>query len=107
MLNVLLITIVQRCCLFYITYLVLLSFGIDQLGMVDVVVLQAMISLAVDMLPLPGGMGISEHLFQIIFLPICGALLYHTCHDCEPRHQLLYTVNYKRSLYCNCIFNDI
>ena len=75
MLNVLLITIVQRCCLFYITYLVLLSFGIDQLGMVDVVVLQAMISLAVDMLPLPGGMGISEHLFQIIFLPICGALL--------------------------------
>ena len=32
---------------------------------------------------------------------------YHACHDCEPRHQLLYTVNYKRSLYCNCIFNDI
>ena len=75
MVNVLLLTIVQRCCLFYITYLVLLSFGIGRIGMVEVVVLQAMISVAVDMLPLPGGMGISEHLFQIIFLPICGVLL--------------------------------
>lgn len=75
MVNVLLITIVQRCCLFYITYLVMLSFGVTHIGMVEIVVLQAMISVAVDMLPLPGGMGISEHLFQIIFLPVCGALL--------------------------------
>ena len=75
MINVLLITVVQRCCLFFITYLVLRSFGIGHIGMVEIVVLQAMISLAVDMLPLPGGMGISEHLFQIIFLPVCGTLL--------------------------------
>ena len=70
--NVLLITVLQRCFLFYITYLVFISFGTKSLPMVDIVVLQAMISMAVDMLPLPGGMGISEHLFQMIFLPICG-----------------------------------
>ncbi len=68
MLNVLLITIVQRCCLFYITYLVLLSFGIDQLGMVDVVVLQAGWNFPrCEYASLPGGMGISEHLFKLYF----------------------------------------
>lgn len=38
--------------------------------MYDVVMLQAVISVAVDMLPLPGGMGISENLFLIIFKSI-------------------------------------
>lgn len=73
--NVLGITFLQRCALFFITYLVLLSFGVRQIDVIEVVVLQAMISVAVDMLPLPGGMGISEHLFQMIFLPVCGAML--------------------------------
>lgn len=73
--NVLLITIAQRCFLFLVTYLTLRSFGIVRIGAVSAVILQAMISVAVDMLPLPGGMGISEHLFKLIFLPICGMLL--------------------------------
>ena len=34
-----------------------------------------MISVAVDMLPLPGGMGISENLFLRMFLPVFGAEL--------------------------------
>lgn len=74
-LNVLLMTFVQRGCLFFITYLVLVSFDVRHVGMVEAVTLQAMISVAVDMLPLPGGMGISEHLFQAVFLPVCGAAL--------------------------------
>ncbi|MGN0658292.1 MAG: YbhN family protein [Emergencia sp.] len=73
--NVLIITFLQRCFLFAVPYLVLLSFGFDGIGLTEVIVLQAMISVAVDMLPLPGGMGISEHLFRIIFLPVCGAAL--------------------------------
>lgn len=72
---VFLITAVQRCCLFYITYITLVSFGVTNISVIEIVVLQAMISIAVDMLPLPGGMGISEHLFKIIFYPICGGLL--------------------------------
>lgn len=73
--NVLAITFLQRMFLFLITYLVLLSFGIGHISPGEVIVLQAMISVAADMLPLPGGMGISEHLFRKIFLPVCGPLL--------------------------------
>ena len=37
--------------------------------------LQSTISLTVDMLPMPGGMGISEYLFRQIFEPVFGASL--------------------------------
>ncbi len=37
--------------------------------------LQAVISVSVDMLPLPGGMGISETLFLKIFRPVFGSTL--------------------------------
>lgn len=74
-LNVLMITFFQRCFLFVITYLALKSLGIGSVGLIDSIILQAMISVAVDMLPLPGGLGISEHLFKMIFLPICGNIL--------------------------------
>lgn len=73
--NVLLISILQRVFLFAVTYVVFRSFGIQGLNLIEVILLQGVISLAVDMLPLPGGMGISEHLFRQIFLPICGAQL--------------------------------
>ena len=70
--NVLLITIVQRCMWFFITYLVYVSFSLEGVGPVAITTLQGMISVSVDMLPLPGGMGISENLFLQIFKPICG-----------------------------------
>ncbi len=70
--NVLLITIVQRCMWFFITYLVYVSFSLEGVGPVAITTLQGMISVSVDMLPLPGGMGISENLFLKIFRPICG-----------------------------------
>lgn len=73
--NVLLISIVQRSLLFFTTYLVLLSFGIVDVNPFEAIVLQAMINLSTEMLPIPGGMGISEHLYRRIFLPICGASL--------------------------------
>ena len=38
-------------------------------------ILQGTIAVAVDMLPLPGGMGISEQLLLRIFLPIFGSQL--------------------------------
>lgn len=73
MLKIFVITFVQRTILFAITFLVFLSFGIKGAGLVDVTALQGLISVAVDMLPLPGGMGISEHLFLIIFEPMVGS----------------------------------
>ena len=69
------LTLVQRCILFLVTYLAYKSFGLSGHSLATIVTLQAMISVVVDMLPLPGGMGISENLFLQIFLPIFGSTL--------------------------------
>ncbi|MEG0227816.1 MAG: lysylphosphatidylglycerol synthase transmembrane domain-containing protein [Lachnospiraceae bacterium] len=68
--NVVAMTFLQRFILFFATYFVYRAFGLHGTSIYDVVMLQATISVAVDMLPLPGGMGISENLFLIIFKPI-------------------------------------
>lgn len=73
--NVLVITVIQRMLLFLITYLAYRSFGLKGTGIVTIVILQGMISVAVDMLPLPGGMGISEKMFLIIFTPVFGGVV--------------------------------
>lgn len=70
--NAFLITVCQRMILFFVTFLVYRAFGLKGEGLVNIVILQGMISVAVDMLPLPGGMGISESLFLSIFVPIFG-----------------------------------
>lgn len=74
-LNAFLITVAQRVILFFVCYLVYRSFGLSQESPAAITALQGMISVAVDMLPLPGGMGISEKLFLTIFAPIFGETL--------------------------------
>jgi hypothetical protein len=71
-LNVLVVTIIQRGLLFFITWLIYRSFGLNKIEPIVIITLQGMISVAVDMLPLPGGMGISEKLFLTVFAPIFG-----------------------------------
>lgn len=70
--HVFLITFLQRCLLFLVTWFVYRSFGLSGTSLQVILILQSMIAVAVDMLPLPGGMGISEHMFLMIFLPIFG-----------------------------------
>lgn len=70
--NVFLITLAQRVILFLITWLTYRGFGLSGESLWVIVTLQAMISVAADMMPLPGGMGISENLFLTIFLPVFG-----------------------------------
>ncbi len=70
--NVLLITFVQRFLLFLVTWFTYVAYGLTGHGLPVVVSLQAMISVATDMLPLPGGMGANENLFLVIFEPIFG-----------------------------------
>ena len=70
---VFLITLVQRVLLFLITWLTYRAFGLHVENPLTIILLQALISVAVDMLPLPGGMGASENLFLEIFLPVFGA----------------------------------
>lgn len=74
-LNVLLLTFVQRIALFAVTWTVYQSFGLSGTSASDVVLLQASIAVAGDMIPLPGGIGISETLFLRTFVPVFGPLL--------------------------------
>lgn len=74
-LNVLGITFVQRMALFAVTWFVYRAFSMNGTGFWTILFLQAAISVSVDMLPLPGGIGISETLFLTIFEPIFGTLL--------------------------------
>lgn len=67
-----LLTVVQRFVLFGVTALTYLSFHLHGTSIAEILVLQCMISVSADMLPLPGGMGISEKLFLTIFRPAFG-----------------------------------
>ncbi len=71
--NTTLITFVQRFFLFFITYITYRSFGFHTENAFTITLLQSVISISVDMLPLPGGMGISERLYLLIFIPIFGS----------------------------------
>lgn len=71
-LHVFLITLLQRCLLFLVTWLTYRAFDLSGHSLPLITTLQAMISVAADMLPLPGGMGVSENLFLDIFQPIFG-----------------------------------
>lgn len=74
LLGVLLVTFVQRTALFSVTWFAYKSLGLEGTGFLTVIILQASISICADMLPLPGGMGISEGVFLKIFAPVFGAM---------------------------------
>ncbi len=70
MIVLILLTVVQRICLFSVTYCVYRAFGFSGEPMMKIVLIQAVISLCVDMLPVPGGVGFSEALFMNLFTGI-------------------------------------
>jgi len=72
MLIVLFITVIQRIALFSVTFLVYKAFGLQGTSAYDIIVLQTFIAIAVDNLPLPGGLGATEWLYKIFFMDIMG-----------------------------------
>lgn len=70
--HVFLITLLQRIVLFAVTWFAYRAFSLEGHSLPLIVSLQAMIAVAVDMLPLPGGMGISENLFLSVFEGVFG-----------------------------------
>lgn len=68
--NVFLLTVVQRVCLFSITWIVYRAYGLSGTRYIDILTLQIMIAVAVEMLPLPGAAGISEGCFLLAFSEI-------------------------------------
>ena len=69
-LKVQIITFIQRFAIFSVTWFVFKAFGLKGIPFYEIVLLQSVISISADMLPFPGGMGISENLFLIIFTKI-------------------------------------
>lgn len=63
---VLLLTLVQRTAMFFVTWLCLRGLGMEAFWG-DVVTMQAMIALGTDLLPLPGAMGANETMFLRMF----------------------------------------
>ena len=68
-------SVIQRLLLFAVTWFTYKALNLSGESFVIIIILQAMISVATDMLPLPGGMGICENMFLDIFLPIFGSTL--------------------------------
>jgi uncharacterized protein (TIRG00374 family) len=68
------ISLLQRLLLFFVTFIVYKGFGLHGHSILEITMLQSMISISVDMLPLPGGMGISERIFSLIFVPVFGSV---------------------------------
>lgn len=95
--QVFLITFVQRMALFCVSYFVYRAFSLKGLPVLTVILLQAVISVSVDMLPLPGGMGISETLFLAIFPPVFGELLL-------PGMVLCRGLSYYSELFISAVF---
>ena len=51
------------------------ALGFHGYSIITLTILQSVISVSVDMLPLPGGMGISESLYLVMFAPVFGEAL--------------------------------
>lgn len=69
-------TVIQRASVFFLTYLIYLGFHLSGTGAMTVMMLQASVYIAVDMLPLPGAQGITELMYKSIFKGVFpGSLL--------------------------------
>lgn len=62
-----LITVVQRVLLFTIPYIVYRYFGLNDLSYLEIITLQIILNTAVDNLPIPGGIGVTEIAFKILY----------------------------------------
>ena len=67
---ILIVTFFQRSTLFVLTYVVYAGLGLEGTSMIDVILLQASVYVAVDMLPIPGAQGITELMYSAVFLPV-------------------------------------
>lgn len=95
--RVFLVTFVQRIAMFSIAYWVYLAMGLMKYDLFDMIALQTLIAMAIDSLPLPGGMGATEGVFS---------MLYKTVYEGKalvPALILTRGINY----YCGLIISSI
>lgn len=75
LLYVILVTILQITMLFAIPYVIYLGFGLRKFSMMDLILTQAILNIAVSSLPLPGAAGASESVFVDMFRNFFGSLV--------------------------------
>lgn len=63
-------TMLQRCSLFLLTYIVYRGFHLSGSSMFSIMSLQAAVCISVDMLPVSGAQGITELVYQTVFVNI-------------------------------------
>ena len=75
MVKMALITIVQRIAYFAVTFCVARALHVEDCDIVDVIALQVVLSLAVDILPIPGASGVNEIVFVRLQTMIFGGMV--------------------------------
>ncbi|MGL9727811.1 lysylphosphatidylglycerol synthase transmembrane domain-containing protein [Enterococcus sp. DIV0756] len=65
-----LMTLIQRSLPFLLTWIIYRGLGLSGIGILSLMALQAAVTLSVDLLPLPGSMGISELVFSAVFAAV-------------------------------------
>ncbi len=66
-------TIIQRLAYFSVAFFVYKSFGLSGTSLSQMITLQIVLSLSVDVLPLPGAAGANENVFAVLFETIFGS----------------------------------
>lgn len=95
-------TFVQRFSVFFLTYLIYAGLGLSGNSMLVIMMLQAVIYISVDMLPLPGSQGITELMYVSVYTSIFTEK-YLTVSMCVTRglnFYLLLIVSAMVALYC-------
>ena len=64
---VLILTFIQRCSVFFMTWLIYKGMGLTGESVLSIMILQASVYIAVDMSPLPGAQGITEIMYKASF----------------------------------------
>ena len=70
--KVCILTVIQRLALFSISFVVYDAFGLHGYSFIQLIVLQIGITLAIDSVPLPGGVGVGEAMMLLIYNKIFG-----------------------------------
>ncbi|MEG0615068.1 MAG: lysylphosphatidylglycerol synthase transmembrane domain-containing protein [Oscillospiraceae bacterium] len=73
--RVFVVNFAQITVMFLVTYFIYKAFGLSEYSALEIVVLQAVTTVSVASLPLPGSVGASESVFMIIFKTLFGSAL--------------------------------
>lgn len=96
------VTVVQRCSVFALTYFIYRGMGLHGTNAFVVMALQAVVYIAVDMLPLPGSQGITELMYAAVFRQIFvgGSLTVSMCVTRGINFYFLLIVSAVVAAYC-------